>query len=107
MLAVLVKFNASPLPATKPEIETVAPVRLPRLSASFTAIEPPAGATGAVLPTSYVAVVPAVMVGDACTVSRVLVATAELAVPSLIDQSMVRLVCEPPPVGSPLPGLKV
>ena len=101
------KFSESP--DSKPElILTVAPVRLPALSASVT-VKVPSSVTGEP-PPSKVAVAPAVTVGATCTVSSVLVEV--LLVPLLVEPSvtvqlMVRLVSPPPPVGSPLVGLKL
>ena len=97
----LVKFSVSPVRYPLP-IDTVALARVPPLSTSLTVI--PASSTTADPPPSKVAVPPKVTVGATCTVSRVLVTVVELNVPSFTTQSMVRVVCEPPPVGSPSVG---
>ena len=103
MPSALVKLSvSSPLTYPAP-IEIVALDRLLPLSTSLTVTE--SSCTGAP-PKPKFAVPPAVMVGATCTVFKVLVAAAELDVPSLTTQSMVRLVCEPPPVGSP-PAVKL
>jgi len=50
---------------------------------------------------------PAVTAGAAWMAVSVLVPVALWLTPSLIDQSIVRDVWPPPPVGSPLAGLKL
>ena len=67
----------------------------------------PSSVTGEPPPVN-VTVPPAVTVGATCTVSSVLVAAGVFElVPSLTVQLMVRAVSPPPPVGSPLVGLKL
>ena len=107
MLCWLVKFRMSPLRKPLP-IDTVAPARLPPLSTSLT-VKAPSSVT-AEPPPVKVAVAPAVTLGATCTVSSVLVAAMLLPLlvePSVTVQSIVRLVCAPPPVGSPLAGVKL
>ena len=107
MPAWLVKLSTSP--DRKFElIDTVAPVSLPLLSTSLTDAVP--SSVTAEPPPSKVAVPPAVTAGAVWTTSSVLVAV--LLVPLLVEPSvtvqlMVRLVSPPPPVGSPLSGLKL
>jgi hypothetical protein len=45
--------------------------------------------------------------GGGGVTSSVLVASSEFVVPSFTTQSMVRLKFDPPPVGSPLLGMKL
>jgi hypothetical protein len=97
----LVKFSVSPVIGLA--IVTVALDSTPPLSTSLT-VSPVSSATGDP-PPSNVTVAPAVTVGFTCTVSRVLVTVPELSTPSLTDQSMVRVVSLPPPVGSLSVGL--
>ena len=95
-------------PATNPlPIDTVALARSPPLSTSLTVSAP---SSVAAAPPVKVAVAPAVTLGATCTVSTVPVAVALvplLVLPSFTTTSMVRVVSLPPPVGSPLLGLKL
>ena len=101
----LVKLSVSPL-RKPPATDTWASVRLPLLSTSFT-VSALSSVTGVLLPPVNCTSAPALTVGATCTVPTVLVTAAEVAVPSLPDQLMVREASTPPLVGSPLLGLKL